>query len=222
MIAERPLPNPPGLEFDFPIGVEPIVVLFDTAAPSVALIDPEQGETRRFFELDAAALFGPDLEPNAAPLLDLRPAGRDELLLLTERCITEQEWMRSCLHRLRSSTPLLTWTQATASEAETPPTFEIETLGPLGPYLALAIASEGGRAVWTTWVDDSELWLWSADLRGQSRMQPRRVDADALVDTSPRISADGRIVISEVSLALDELGSISVARAFVLPPVAEQ
>jgi hypothetical protein len=79
-----------------------------------------------------------------------------------------------------------------------------------------------GRTVWTAAVGDSEPQLWSADLRGPERMQPRRVDDDLLSDANPRVGADGRIVISDVSLALDELGSISVARAFLLPPVAEE
>jgi hypothetical protein len=199
----------------FPPGVEPVLLLFDTATtPSVALIEADEGEARVSVELDAATLFGPN--PNAPTLLDLRPAGRDELLLLTERCTEDFDDLRPCLHRLRSSTSLLALTQPPA------PAFVVETLGPLGPYLSLAIAGEGGRAVWTAAVGDSEPQLWSADLRGPERMQPRRVDADALLDSSPRVSADGRIVISDVSLRLDDLGSISVARAFVLPGVAEQ
>jgi hypothetical protein len=222
MIAERPLlANVLGdlvhesWHVAFPPGVEPVLLLFDTATtPSVALIEADEGEARVSVELDAATLFGPN--PNAPTLLDLRPAGRDELLLLTERCTEDFDDLRPCLHRLRSSTSLLALTQPPA------PAFVVETLGPLGPYLSLAIAGEGGRAVWTAAVGDSEPQLWSADLRGPERMQPRRVDADALLDSSPRVSADGRIVISDVSLRLDDLGSISVARAFVLPGVAEQ
>lgn len=220
-------------ELELPLGVEPVLVLFDTAtSPSVALIDEVQGDARVYAELDAAALFG--LDPNAAPLVDLRPAGRDELLLLTERCVDDLEGLRPCLHRLRSSVPLRELTQpldpdlppapdlAPAPDLPPAPRFVVETLGPLGPYLSLAIAAEGGRAVWTAAIGDSEPQLWSADLRGPERMKPRRVDDDQLIDAHPRVSADGRIVISDVSLALDELGSISVARAFVLPQVAEE
>lgn len=239
MIAERALPmNVPADADDDesedlddfidvnPLGVEPVLVLFDTAtSPSVALIDDVQGDARLFVELDTAALFGPDLDPNSAPLIDLRPAGLHELLLLTERCADDDlEQLRPCLHRLRSSVPLraLTTLQTPDLEPKDPepaPSFVVETLGQIGPYLSLAIAAEGGRAVWTAGVGDSEPQLWTADLRGPERMQARRLDEDQLSDANPRISADGRIVISDVTLALDELGSLSVARAFVLPPV---
>lgn len=238
MIAERPLSmsvradadedaTDEDPELDAPDGVEPVLVLFDTAtSPSVALIDEVQGDARVYVEFDAATLFGAD----TAPLMDLRPAGLDELLLLTERCADDPnlEDLRPCLHRLRSSVPLRALTpppepepDLAPGEPEPAPGFVVETLGPLGPYLSLAIAAEGGRAVWTTAIGDSEPQLWSADLRGPERMQPRRVDEDQLGDANPRVGADGRVVISDVSLALDELGSISVARAFVLPPVAE-
>jgi hypothetical protein len=221
LIAERTLLTDAVADEDaleFSLGVEPVLVLFDTATvPSVALIDAEQGDARVFVELDAAALFGPDSDQ---PLIDLRPAGRDELLLLTERCTDSLlDDMRPCLHRLTSGAPLLELTKPPVNEPPAAPAFTVETLGPLGPYLSLAIAGEGGRAVWTAAVTGSELQLWSADLRGPNRMQSRRVDDDALIDRNPRVSADGRIVISDVLLALDELGSISVARAFVLPPV---
>jgi hypothetical protein len=215
--------------------------LFDTATtPRVALVDTQQGDVRVQVELDAAALFGPDTDPNTAPLIDLRPSGRDALLLLTERCAEDSENQRPCLHRLRSSGPLHALLPARAAamhepathepsgiepsgiEPTAPPAFTVETLGPLGPYLSLAIAAEGGRAVWTATIDDALPQLWCADLRGPERMQPRRVDDDALGDANPRVSADGRVVISDVSLALDELGSISVARAFVLPAVAAE
>jgi hypothetical protein len=238
MIAERSLPmnvdepdDPEALDnLDnflpvIPLGVEPVLVLFDTAtSPSVALIDDVQGDARLFVELDTAALFGPQLDPNSAPLIDLRPAGLDELLLLTERCVDDLEQLRPCLHRLRSSVPLRALTlppgpDLEPNDPEPAPRFVVETLGPIGPYLSLAIAAEGGRAVWTAAIGDSEPQLWSVDLRGPKRMQPRRVDEDQLGDATPRVGADGRIVISDVSLALDELGSISVARAFVLPPV---
>jgi hypothetical protein len=235
MLAERPLPievladaDAGDPELDATLGVEPVVVLFDTASsPSVALIDEVQGDARVWVELDAATLFGDQLDPNAAPLVDLRPAGRDQLLLLTERCVDEtEELLRPCLHRLRSSVPLRELSRpsepAAVGEPEPAPRFVVETLGPLGPYLSLAISAEGGRAVWTTANGDLEPQLWSADLRGSERMQPRRVDDDQLGDANPRVGADGRIVISDVSLALDELGSISVARAFVLPAAAEE
>jgi hypothetical protein len=234
MIAERPLladvlgekPVDENIDFELPFGVEPVLLLFDTdTTPSVALVDTDHGESRVSVELDATALFGPN--PDAPALIDLRPAGRDELLLLTDRCAGDLDELRPCLHRLRGSASLLALTQApekdpATSESPATPAFTVETLGPLGPYLSLAIAGEGGRAVWTAAIGDSELQLWGADLRGPERMQPRRIDDDALVDSSPRVSADGRIVISDVSLQLDDLGSISVARAFVLPPVAER
>jgi hypothetical protein len=235
MIAERPLSVNVVADADdeldgwgdpeLDLGVEPVLVLFDTAtSPSVALIDDVQGDARVHVKLDAAALFA---DSNAAPLLDLRPAGLDELLLVTERCDDEHEQLRPCLHRLRSSVPLRALTQPPdpspePANLEPTPRFTVETLGPLGPYLSIAIAAEGGRTVWTAAVGDSEPQLWSADLRGPERMQPRRVDDDLLSDANPRVGADGRIVISDVSLALDELGSISVARAFLLPPVAEE
>lgn len=238
MIAERPLPitvladsgEDDEPERELAPGVEPVLVLFDTAtAPSVALIDDPQGDVRAHVELGAAALFGEDTDPNTTPLVDLRPAGRDELLLLTERCVDDLEQLRPCLHRLRSSVPLRALTSPSEPEPEPAldpgapePKFVVETLGPIGPYLSLAIAADGGRAVWTAdVVGESEPQLWSADLRGPERMQPRRVDQDQLGDANPRVGADGRVVISDVSLALDELGSISVARAFVLPAVAE-
>jgi hypothetical protein len=228
MIAERPL-FPDLLQdgqvdedsrFEFLPGGEPVLLLFDTATtPSVVLVEADEDETRVSVELDAATLFGPD--PNAPALVDLRPAGRDELLLLTERCTEDWTDVRPCLHRLRSNSSLLALTKPPASESAAAPAFTVELLGPLGPYLSLAIAGEGGRAVWTAAVGDSEPQLWSADLRGPERMQPRRIDDDALVDSHPRVSADGRIVISDVTIRLDDLGSISVARAFVLPPIAE-
>jgi hypothetical protein len=230
MIAERALPivvsaDATDEDLDDPLGVEPILVLFDTAnMPSVALIDDAQGDARVFAELDAAALFG--LDPNSAPLVDLRPAGPDELLLLTVRCADDPE-LRPCLHRLRSEVPLRALTQPSDPELapgapEPTPRFVVETLGPLGPYLSMAVAAGGGRAVWTAAIGDSEPQLWSTELHGPERMQPRRVDDDQLGDSHPRIGADGRIVISDVSLALGELGSISVARVFVLAPVGEE
>lgn len=245
MIAERPLPprvlegpldgDSESVELELPQGVEPVVVLFDTAtSPSVALIDDPQGDVRPYVELDAAALFGDELEPNT--LIDLRPAGRDELLLLTERCVDELESLRPCLHRLHSHVPLRSLTSPPEpalepgmpepeapdpSQPEPAPKFVVETLGPIGPYLSLAIAAEGGRATWTAAIHDEQPQLWTVDLRGPQRMQPRRLDADERGDAHPRIGADGRVVISDVSLELDGLGSISVARAFVLPPIAE-
>jgi hypothetical protein len=224
MIADRPL-SPDAPDEDSHLGVETVLVLFDTATPpSVALIDDEHGDARLHVQLDAAALFGPDIAPNAAPLLDLRPAGPDQLLLLTEHCIDTPASLRPCLHRLRSTTPLRSLTQP----LETPPTaeplpapFEVETLGPLGPYLSLAISGQGNRAAWTAALGDAEPQLWAADLQGPNRMQPTRVDADDLRDANPRISADGRIVITDVTLTLEDLGTISVARAFLLDPIPE-
>ncbi len=220
MIADRPLQG----EFADALGVEPVLMLVDTATePNVALVDAEQGEARLHVQLDAAALFGVDVAPNAAPLLDLRPAGVDQLLLLTEHCVDTPASLRPCLHRLRSSGSLRALTQpiaeATAPAEDAAPLFQVETLGPVGPYLSLAISSQGKRAAWTAALGAAEPQLWAADLDGANRMQPMRVDADELRDSNPRISADGRIVITDVSLALGELGSISVARAFVLPEI---
>jgi hypothetical protein len=58
----------------------------------------------------------------------------------------------------------------------------------------------------------------SADLHGPARLEAQRLDDDdALADATPRISAEGRIVLSQVPVSLAELGSVSIARVFVLP-----
>lgn len=216
MINERPL-GPP----DY--GIDTILTLLDTSgAPR------ELDGARPLAELDAGDLF-PELSEGADALIDLRPVGARELLLLTERCEDEDiDDMRPCLHRLSSEAPLAELTRRVAAEdqsqdAEPRPTLDdpapgyaVETLGPLGPYRALAIAAGGDRGAWVT----SEGALLVADLRGPARLEPRRVDEDALVDATPRISADARIVISEITIDLGDLGELSTARAFSLPALS--
>ncbi|KIG18895.1 hypothetical protein DB30_07231 [Enhygromyxa salina] len=214
MVAARPIGGPEqGLEQGF----EQIVTLLNT--------DPRtQGDEGHFprLELGANELF-PALDPDsgAAALLDLRPAGAHELLLLTERCESEASARdQPCLHRLRSSAPLVELANGSAGRAQSgQPAFSVETLGPIGPYVAMAIAADGSRAVWIAAEADGETRLLSADLHG-APLEPRRIDDDPLNDATPRISADGRIVLSEVSVPLDELGSVSIARAFVVPSTA--
>jgi hypothetical protein len=123
------------------------------------------------------------------------------------------------LHRLRSATSLSALTAVVPDDRDrkSPPLHTVETLGPIGPYSSLAIAAEGGRAVWIAAEPDVEGQLMRADLRGRSQLEVHRVDDDTLPDSTPRISADGRIVLTEVPVSLAELGSVSIARAFVLP-----
>ncbi|PRQ05648.1 hypothetical protein [Enhygromyxa salina] len=214
MISSRPIGAPEH-------GFEPVVTLLDTDARKL----DADGRFARV-ELDASALF-PALAPGseAAALIDLRPSSDRELLVLTERCESQPSQPshhgRPCLHRLRSVDPLATLASLIGPDvlaspdepADAEPPFTVETLGPFGPYTALAIAAKAGRAVWI----DGEAHLMIADLRGAAPLEPRRLDADDLADSTPRISADGRVIVSEVSVSLDELGSVSIARAFVQP-----
>jgi hypothetical protein len=209
VIAERPL-GPP----DY--GVDRVLSLLDVRRPA----DPESGEDEPLrAALDAAALFGEGAQ--GLSLLDLRPAGESELLLLTESCeADEPDDTRPCLHRLHGEQPLAELLPALAAGELDERPYTLETLGPIGPYLALAIAAEGGRALWLAAEGAGQPRLMYADLRGPQALEPRRVDEDLRPDAAPRISADGRLAIIEVTLTLDELGSVSIARAFVLPAPA--
>jgi len=238
MISERDQ-GPPSY------GVAPVLTLFDTRRPHGQDGVPLAHEWTRA-DLDAGALFEPlGLAPGgeSSTLLDLRTTGADELLLLTERCEDDAHRdLRPCVFRLRSSVALVELTTALAAaqrepapgdepDADAPdpdpaaptelaPSFVVEQLGPIGPYLSLAVAAEGGRAAWVAWAGaaNGDRDLFVADLHGPHALEPRRVDDDALADRTPRISADGRIVLSSVLVELGELGEIGVARAFVLPP----
>lgn len=201
LIGEPPLPPEVSPSLD---GVQPSVFLLDTITPEAAP-----------WALDARALFG--LPPGATvgdaeALIELRPAGERELLVLTERCADETlAHARPCLHRLHSEVP---WRERMLAPADQLAPVRVEALGPLGPFDELAIASDGSRAVWI----DREQQLLVTELRGPGPLSSRPVHGDELHDAAPRIAADGQLVTSSVTLALDELGSVSISRAFVLPP----
>jgi hypothetical protein len=182
---------------DVPELLLPTVMLIDTRAPTPAPL-----------ALDLRAHLA-----ERAELYDLRPVDDHTLLLISERCGDEPlVRTQTCLHRLRSTAPL-------AELGADPTAFVLETLGRFGPEHALAIAADGSRIVWVADSRDpaEDHTLMTTDLRG-STLAPVRVDADLLPDSDPRISADGRLVISSVPLELGELGAVSVARVLTLPP----
>jgi hypothetical protein len=66
----------------------------------------------------------------------------------------------------------------------------------------------------------------SADLRGAEAMVPRRIDDDPAPESSLRISADGRVLLSEIEIELrlgrHGIGSVRIPRAFLLDPSAPE
>jgi hypothetical protein len=218
LIGERPIPAPTEPDEGFTVsGYEPVLVLLATT-PTV---EHEPDEARVRMLLGARELF-PTLAPESIPpeLLDLRPAGSHELLFTTDRCMdaTDDDDERPCLHRIRATAPLAVVAREPESEA-----LVIETLGSLDAPRELAVAAGSERIAW---IDRATQSLWIADLGGPDRMVPRRLDLEPKPDSSLRISADGRTVLSEIEVefVLGErvIGSVLVPRAFVLdPPIVD-
>ncbi|MFO7564976.1 MAG: hypothetical protein R6X02_20190 [Enhygromyxa sp.] len=218
MIGERPLTQAGELADDLPeLGFEPAIVLLGTSLEA----GPEDPELERpRIELGVRELFpAPEPEPEPA-LLDLRPAGPTELLFTTERCPGRAEDPRPCLHRLRAADTLAsTIRELTAGATTLADAFTVETLGPLDPHLELAVAADGSRVAW---IDRATHNLMAADLRGPSPMVPRRIDPDPAPEASLRISADARVLLSEIEVELTlgrhTLGTLRIARAFLSDP----
>ncbi len=210
--------------------LEPIVTLLRTG-----VVEPDDSQRAPRIVLDLHSVF-PGLLPDdpAANLLDLRPAGRDGLILLTEQCPAGRVELvepRPCVHRARLSTslgpsgpsgPLLERLGSVPLDAAIvlePAELVTITLGAIGPYDALAISGDGRRAAWTG-VDPREpeanARLYTAELGDQEIGEVQRLDADPIRELTPRISADGRVIVVESPVVIETLGSIPSARAFVL------
>jgi hypothetical protein len=218
LLGERAfeLPEPDEESFSG-FGYEPVIVLLATT--------PDDDDERARVELGIRELF-PNTEPDAEPpaFRHVRPAGPRELLFTTEPYLgadDNDEWPR--LHRLRAAAPLSATVRELASGAKTSAdVLTVETLGSLVPHYELAAAADGSRIAW---IDRATQSLWVADLRGPNRMNPRRLDLEPTPDSSVRISADGRTIVSEVEIefVLHEkvVDSVLIPRAFVLEPAPE-
>src|SRR5690606_15528183 len=197
MIGERRVPGTIELEDGVEFGYQPALVLLDTAAAR-----PDDPRAR--VELGVRELFaGVELDPAAElpGLLDLRPAGEHDLLITTERCLEPDPERpldddRPCLHRVHAETPLAAVVgELVAGSRTLADALIVETLGSIDPHIELAVAADGSRVAW---IDRPGYHLWVADLRGPNQMVPRRLDADPNPEMHLRISADGRVVLSEM------------------------
>lgn len=212
LIGERRVAEQDG---EIAVGYEPVLVMLATVE------GPDHSRLRvEFAGHELFASEGPDLPA----LLDLRPVGDSELLLVTEHCPDASvDDQRRCLHRVHAAASLLPVAEL----------LTVETLGPLPNHVELAAAADGSRVVW---FDQHSGNIGVADLRGAQRMSPGRSIGSAerlRVSTSApsihrhpaaraslRISADGRIVVSESIVEFElrgrVIGDVPLARAVLL------